>query len=531
MRLELLQLDAWRRPAEESAGLAALVAVIMIVFGVGRARYEGVTTLAIGASATGADTTPLSPPMAAQSLLAQANRRLTDPPLPEGSPAREFRVDVLRNQELQLVCVTESLQSAAAACELAARDAASQEPRLRLAGPTVATMRFRERIFAAVWPALLAALGWFFVRTSRVERSQRMANAEAAREWKRASTVSRASVTALKPASASTPPPLRASAPSRRPPITIASTMLGMPPVAKERSVRVEDVKSAPPSLRAITAANVTPAGVSAASVSVATHRTVRPSIGDPAEGWVTMPSRASSPPSAAEPEPRQSGFGSNVIYHVRGGTWSADPNVVKSQTLERIRELRDQFFAEESSRGRLVRVTSGANSRYAKTHIAAQLAWTFAERSDKRVLLVEGDLDAPALHKVLHISLPRGFGFSEQLERLATNENGTSISVLSLSANLHALVEGKLGTPALFDSTGFVAALEQLREEHDVIVIDGPVVDELPDTRSLQRRVDMVTFVVAAGTSLPDAMKLSNRHFEGEKRVRTIKAGDWPDA
>jgi Mrp family chromosome partitioning ATPase len=166
------------------------------------------------------------------------------------------------------------------------------------------------------------------------------------------------------------------------------------------------------------------------------------------------------------------------------------------------------------STSARAIRVTRGSNRRYAKSQIATQLARLLSERKSARVLLMEADLDAPALSKLLRVNVPRGFGFSEQLERSSEARNGeSSLTLLRITASLHALVEGRTGTPALFDSGQFVAALQQQRAERDVIVIDGPVVDTWPDSRSLESSADCVVFVVAAGAALAEAKSLSRRH------------------
>jgi Mrp family chromosome partitioning ATPase len=178
-----------------------------------------------------------------------------------------------------------------------------------------------------------------------------------------------------------------------------------------------------------------------------------------------------------------------------------------------------------------VIRVTSGANSRYAKTQAATQLAWLLAERKEHRVLLMEADLDAPALHKTLHVNVPRGFGFSEQLERLGEDVTGEScVTLIRVAPGLHALVEGRSGAPALYDSPQFAGALARLRNEHDLIVVDGPVVDTWPDSRALAGVADAVVFIVAAGTQLSEAATLTKTHFDNHPMLRVLKTGHWPD-
>jgi Mrp family chromosome partitioning ATPase len=240
----------------------------------------------------------------------------------------------------------------------------------------------------------------------------------------------------------------------------------------------------------------------------------------------IEVPYRNSRVSNSPDPSTR-------VIYHVNKGAWTSDPTVLTDRATMELRGLSDELYRQANARCRIIRVASVSNSRYAKSQVAAQLACTLAERRDKRVLLVEADLDAPALHKIMRLNVPVGFGFSEQLERFGSDASGRTPSdttLLRISHGLHALVESKLSTPAMFDSLQFSAVLSTQRQAHDVIVIDGPVVDDWPDCQALRNTADVIVFVVASGTSLIDAMKLSNTHFEHENLVRTIKTGEWPD-
>lgn len=502
MRLHLSSPPGTSRALLESMGLALLVGGI--IFAAGRARYEAIATLAID-SPSGATS---APPTAAKRLLTGALRYAEDPPVADPTMQRVFRVDVLRNQQLQLVCETERWQLAQQLCMQAANDAVAQSQNLRIVSHTPSRVLVRRRLFDAAWPALLAGLGWILVRTSRkrsrpVEAPERSVETNRVREYGQWSVQNRTTPASPVPLAG---PSTRRAAPRRPAPIT--RTMVGMPVVSAQ-------------------AAHTADAAAVAAEF-------------EPVE---LMPSRP--PPVAAEREPVDSARPSarvstgpdvagRVIYHVSTGAWSADPNVLTDEPLEELCALRDEIYSQANGSSRVIRVTSASNSRYAKSQVAAQLACTLSERKGKRVLVVEADLDAPALHKIMRLNVPRGFGFSEQLERLAnpTSERATArdVTLLRVSLGLHALVESRFGTPALFDSPQFSSVLTRLREEHDVIVIDGPVVDAWADAQALKGNADLIVFVVAAGTALGDVMKLTHAHFEDVKAVRTIKTGEWPN-
>jgi Mrp family chromosome partitioning ATPase len=648
----------WRRAALESASLALLVGVAMFMAGQGRS--EAVATLARGDTPEGSSV--MSPPTAAKEILALAVEGAHDPPLKDATVPREFRVDVLRNNHLQLICRAENADLAVELCDRAATEAAARGYHIVAHGREATPVD--RRAFDAAWPALLAALGWFLVRTSRLPRAMSETpapqNASAIREWQRWTVPGRA--TPAHPIAVTMPGSNLRRVSSRRP-AGILKTMVGMPsgsPAAEV--VRAERVSapaahtgeivdapatfasapqraaypyspgvlqgSAPdatptprsiPQLRQASSERVTtPMSQAdleriAAAAAPGSRRVTAPMNPFPPEpitapapqpgsagpifggsqrptsttqrgfappGQLSEPahSRSSSLPAAApssDPAPAYAAarsstppgahrgitqaragssspsdatieagserrrvstspdFTRRVLYHVSNGGWSGDASVLTDDALNSLCEIRDELALNGNAICRVIRVASGSNSRYAKSQVAAQLAWLLAERGDTRVLLMEADLDAPAMHKVLRVNVPRGFGFSEQLERIASELNGrgaSDLTLLKIATQLHVLVEGRAGTPTFFDSPPFAAALEQQRREHDVIVIDGPVVDTWPDSQSLQGAVDGVVFVVASGTALAEAKTLSSAHFEREKMLRILKTGEWPD-
>lgn len=552
--------SSWRREALESACLALLIAGLL--FSTGRARYEAVTTLSlddVSAMRDSGQAAPqLSPPEAAKRLLAQAVRYANDPPLSERALPREFRVDVLRNHQLQLFCEAEGRELAAQLCNRTVDETVAKSRELRAITRAQTSTRVRRRAFDAAWPALLAGLGWLLIRTARrgARADRQAADASNPQEWHRWSVPNRPTASGARAMQMQIPVsmPARMQKPlqvpvharrgsSLRPPRTV-ETIVGMPAVvppadtareSSEATYAYADANfpyavsgsSAPPYASPTSSAPPpTAARVSTASESNKPALSARSSMRPPSGAPGSKPAEARTASSAPDPSTR-------VIYHVSNGPWKADPQVLTEEPLEVLYELRDELFRDPNARCLTIRIASGANSRYAKSQVAAQLAWILAERQDKRVLLVEADLDAPALHKLMRVNLPRGFGFSEQLERLAegaTRNEPSPVTLLRVGPTLHALVEGRWGTPALFDSPQFSAVLAQQRADHDVIVMDGPVVDDWPDAQALHGIAEGVVFVVAAGTPLPEAMKLSAKHFQAQPMLRIVKTGEWPD-
>jgi Mrp family chromosome partitioning ATPase len=147
------------------------------------------------------------------------------------------------------------------------------------------------------------------------------------------------------------------------------------------------------------------------------------------------------------------------------------------------------------------------------------------AECADTRVLLMDADVDAPAQHTLLRLNVPRGSGFSEQLDRFARDGVVGSVTVLRVTESLQALVESRWGTPGLLDSPAFTRVLAQQQLEQDVIVIDGPVLDAWADAKMLHGIGDVI-FVISAGTDAQEANRAINAHFERERVLAVLFTG-----
>ena len=333
----------------------------------------------------------------------------------------------------------------------------------------------RDPLLLAVWPALFSACGWFALRGLRPKSRAAISDdviADITSQW-------------LSPSQAKKP-----LASSQQATVRIAPSLAAFDSMPALRSLYARE-----PTERIVSPAP-------AARERIASER-ARPDDG-------TLPTR--------------------VIYHVSTHVWSADPNVVTAETSLQMNELCEALQDLRKTDCRTVRIASASNSRYAKSQIAAQLAVMLAEQPDTRVLLLEADLDAPALHHVLKLSVPRGLGHSEQLQRLSDGALEAT-TIMRLSASLHVLIESRSSNPSLFESPQFAEIVKQQRNQHDLIIIDGPIVDTFSDAKVLASAVDHVVFVVASGTRLPDALTLANKHFAKESMLKVIRTGDWTEA
>lgn len=192
------------------------------------------------------------------------------------------------------------------------------------------------------------------------------------------------------------------------------------------------------------------------------------------------------------------------------------------ASTRDELRALCDQLDLLAKRGCFVIRVSSDAASAAAKSEIAAQLACSLAELGQPRVLLLEADFDAPAVHRVMGLQTPPFKGFSRQLYARARSGERTPWSVARCAPNLSVLAEGTLRTPGLLPSMQFSQALAELRRAYDIIVADGPIAGSSADARALDGVADGVMFAVSAGEHASDGLKLAAEFF-GDKPLLWI--------
>jgi Mrp family chromosome partitioning ATPase len=137
----------------------------------------------------------------------------------------------------------------------------------------------------------------------------------------------------------------------------------------------------------------------------------------------------------------------------------------------------------EASSRQLTIAVTGSPGSNRAK--VAASLAFSLAQNG-ARVLLVEADFDQPELHDALEISAPPGAGLSQQLRGRRSDRQAAPWVVVRCSANLQALVEGRMRSPGILTSGAFDIAIQELRGQHHVVILHAPTLARPGDLRPL---------------------------------------------
>jgi Mrp family chromosome partitioning ATPase len=473
--------------------------------------YESRVTLAWSTRAGLRDSAQAgSPRTPAEYLLSLASGRTEAMPLVDRSTtSSRFRVSLLGNGVAQLVCWTENRAIVQPVCSEAAGDAAKLYHDVRVVTPATAAARVRGSVFPAIWAALTAGMIWFIIRSmgkrgalSAAGRDDALLGGPDAARWSRPSQhMHGAPAAPIAPMIVPRPEPMRRD--SFAPPPPVAPANMRRAPQNTPRGIKTD---MGMPGVRATPMAG-TAAGVIVDPRAYEPHEGSTPVQGVPAGAGLAV----------LHP-------GSNVV-HVPNFAWSYDPNILTIEALNQLRLLRDNLRAHSEAGCRVVRIASDWGSRHAKSQVAAQLACMLAERNQMHVLLMEADRDTPVLHTMLHLNVPRGAGLSDQLNRMAQFETSSAATTLRLGSTLYALAESQWGTPSLLDSPQFTNVLQQQLHEHDVIIIDGPVLDFWPDAKMLSDVHDAV-FVVAAGTDSVEATRIAAQHFGPDRILALVHTG-----
>lgn len=158
----------------------------------------------------------------------------------------------------------------------------------------------------------------------------------------------------------------------------------------------------------------------------------------------------------------------------------------------------------EEQVKGNLktVMITSALPGE-GKTLTATNLALTLSGSYGRRVVVIDADLRAPALHKLLEIR--NGRGLSEALR-----ERDAPLPVVEVSSGLCALTAGHPGPTPLADLTSdrMEDIVQQCAAHFDWVILDTSPVGLLPDAQLLARLVGAVIFVIAAGSTPADVVE-----------------------
>ena len=182
----------------------------------------------------------------------------------------------------------------------------------------------------------------------------------------------------------------------------------------------------------------------------------------------------------------------------------------------EQYRRLAAVLHDAQGSSGLQVLMVASAVAGEGKTLTAANLALTFSESYQKRVLLIDGDLRRPTLHSVFR--LDSASGLADGL----LSATDTKMVVRQVSSRLAVLPAGRPSSDPMAGLTSdrMKRLLAEARGAFDWVILDTPPVMLLPDAHVMASMVDGAVLVVRAGST---PYELVRRASEAIGRSRIV--------
>ena len=182
-----------------------------------------------------------------------------------------------------------------------------------------------------------------------------------------------------------------------------------------------------------------------------------------------------------------------------------------KSPIAEAYRGIRTSIeFSNLDKDLQVITVTSSMQNE-GKSTVLANLAVSFANL-DKKVLIMEGDLRNPSVHRMFNISNIKGLtDILLQSKVFADCVHCTDVK------NLHVLTCGAIppNPSEMLSSKKIRDFIESLREYYDYIFIDAPPIGIVTDAGIISTYTDGCIFVVGAGEADIEMAKVSKERLE----------------
>jgi capsular exopolysaccharide synthesis family protein len=191
-----------------------------------------------------------------------------------------------------------------------------------------------------------------------------------------------------------------------------------------------------------------------------------------------------------------------------------------QSTVAEQYRAIRARLAQREESQPlRSILVTSPAAGD-GKSVTAANMALTMAQEFQRRVLLMDADLRAAAVHEMFGVD--RGPGLSEVLSGAVSLDD----ALIHLPDHRLTLLPAGETPPFPAELLGSIAMrrlLETLRHRFDRTVLDAPAVAPLADAGTLAPLADGVLMVVRSGITQRPALDEALAAFDEQKVLGVV--------
>jgi len=239
-----------------------------------------------------------------------------------------------------------------------------------------------------------------------------------------------------------------------------------------------------------------------------------------------------SKPPEAAEkPEPKRAQVLSAPRFGMKAAPAAAPRAVQKAVegklvlsretsrvSIEQYRRLAASLHDLQLEHGLKILMVSSAVPREGKTLTVVNLALTFSESYQQRVLIIDADLRRPSIHEMF--GLPSGPGLAEVMRAA-----DSPLPLVDVSPYLSVLTAGRADATlmAQLASDRFRSVIKDASASFDWVLIDTPPVGLLPDAQLVARVSDGVLFVIAAGSTPYELVQHGIAELGADRIVGTV--------
>lgn len=181
-----------------------------------------------------------------------------------------------------------------------------------------------------------------------------------------------------------------------------------------------------------------------------------------------------------------------------------------KSPIAEAYREIRTNIEFSNIDSEKKVILTTSSRANEGKSTVLSNLAVTFANL-DKKVLIIDGDLRNPTIHKTFGLS--NIYGLTDiLLEKLNFMECVQPSGI----TDLHILACGDIppNPSEMLASNKMKTFLEIIRERYDYIFIDAPPIGVVTDAGIISGYSDGVIFVVESNGADIEQIKMAKERL-----------------
>lgn len=185
--------------------------------------------------------------------------------------------------------------------------------------------------------------------------------------------------------------------------------------------------------------------------------------------------------------------------------------NDPKSPISEAYRGIRTSIqFSNLDKKIKVINITSSKHGE-GKTTVLANLATTFANL-EKKVLIIDGDLRNPGVHKMFELS--NDYGLTDVL---LENKSFEECVYCTDTKNLHILTCGSIppNPSEMLASNKMIEFVKKLRENYDYVFIDTPAIGIVTDAGIVSTYSDGCIFIVGAKNAEIETVKISIERLE----------------